>query len=289
MKQLKDFFSILLELNKTRITFVVALTTLAGYVLANKHIDSNVVLPMLGIFVLACGSAALNHYQDRDKDALMERTRNRPLPSGRISERNVLLISAIEILAGTWIIYIGSNLEAVILGFMAFIWYNGIYTPLKRVTAFAVIPGSVIGAIPPAVGWVAGGGALLDIRLLVLTVFFFISQVPHFWLLMLKYGKEYEVAGFPSITSVLTPEQIKRAIFIWTVATAIIGALIVFSGLVITAFFKVMVFFAAAWLIALFSKLLRKAYFDFNPFRYFMSINYFVLVLIIAMIIDPLI
>jgi protoheme IX farnesyltransferase len=288
MKKLKDFISILTELNKTRITFVVTLTTLAGYVLANKHIDSNVILPMVGIFILACGSAALNHYQDRDKDALMERTKNRPLPSGRISERNVLLISAIEILAGTWIIYLGSNLEAAILGFMAFIWYNGIYTPLKRVTAFAVIPGSVIGAIPPAVGWVAGGGALLDIRLVVLTVFFFISQVPHFWLLMLKYGKEYEVAGFPSITSVMTPVQIKRAIFIWTVSTAIIGALIVLSGLVITTFFKIMVFAAAAWLIALFSRLLRKAYFDFNPFRYFMSINYFVLVLIIAMIVDPL-
>ncbi|GET22258.1 protoheme IX farnesyltransferase [Prolixibacter denitrificans] len=288
MKKLKNFISILTELNKTRITFVVTLTTLAGYVLANKHIDSNVILPMVGIFILACGSAALNHYQDRDKDALMERTKDRPLPSGRISERNVLLISAIEILAGTWIIYIGSNLEAAILGFMAFIWYNGIYTPLKRVTAFAVIPGSVIGAIPPAVGWVAGGGALLDIRLVVLTVFFFISQVPHFWLLMLKYGKEYEVAGFPSITSVMTPVQIKRAIFIWTVSTAIIGALIVLSGLVITTFFKIMVFAAAAWLIALFSRLLRKAYFDFNPFRYFMSINYFVLVLIIAMIVDPL-
>ncbi|GET24933.1 protoheme IX farnesyltransferase [Prolixibacter sp. NT017] len=288
MKKLKDFISILTELNKTRITFVVTLTTLAGYVLANKHIDSNVILPMVGIFILACGSAALNHYQDRDKDALMERTKNRPLPSGRISERNVLLISAIEILAGTWIIYLGSNQEAAILGFMAFIWYNGIYTPLKRVTAFAVIPGSVIGAIPPAVGWVAGGGALLDIRLVVLTVFFFISQVPHFWLLMLKYGKEYEVAGFPSITSVMTPVQIKRAIFIWTVSTAIIGALIVLSGLVITTFFKIMVFAAAAWLIALFSRLLRKAYFDFNPFRYFMSINYFVLVLIIAMIVDPL-
>jgi len=288
MKKLKNFISILTELNKTRITFVVTLTTLAGYVLANKHIDSNVILPMVGIFILACGSAALNHYQDRDKDALMERTKNRPLPSGRISERNVLLISAIEIMAGTWIIYLGSNLEAAILGFMAFIWYNGIYTPLKRVTAFAVIPGSVIGAIPPAVGWVAGGGALLDIRLVVLTVFFFISQVPHFWLLMLKYGKEYEVAGFPSITSVMTPVQIKRAIFIWTVSTAIIGALIVLSGLVITTFFKIMVFAAAVWLIALFSRLLRKAYLDFNPFRYFMSINYFVLVLIIAMIVDPL-
>jgi len=288
MKKLKNFISILTELNKTRITFVVTLTTLAGYVLANKHIDSNVILPMVGIFILACGSAALNHYQDRDKDALMERTKNRPLPSGRISERNVLLISAIEIMAGTWIIYLGSNLEAAILGFMAFIWYNGIYTPLKRVTAFAVIPGSVIGAIPPAVGWVAGGGALLDIRLVVLTVFFFISQVPHFWLLMLKYGKEYEVAGFPSITSVMTPVQIKRAIFIWTVSTAIIGALIVLSGLVITTFFKIMVFAAAVWLIALFSRLLRKAYIDINPFRYFMSINYFVLVLIIAMIVDPL-
>ena len=149
MEQLKNFLSILTELNKTRITFVVTLTTLAGYVLANKHIDSHVILPMVGIFILACGSAALNHFQDRDKDALMERTQNRPLPAGRISERNVLLISAIEIIAGTWIIYIGSNLEAAILGFMAFIWYNGIYTPLKRVTAFAVIPGSVIGAIPP--------------------------------------------------------------------------------------------------------------------------------------------
>lgn len=280
--------NILAELNKVRITLIVALTTLAGYVLANKHIDENVILPMLGIYILACGSAALNHYQDRDKDKLMERTKNRPLPSGRISVKMVILIGAAEIIVGTYIIYIGSNWEAAALGFMAFIWYNGIYTPLKRVTAFAVIPGSVIGSIPPAVGWVVGGGDFLDIGLLVLAVFFFISQVPHFWLLMLKYGKEYEVAGFPSITSVLTPLQIKRAIFIWTVSTAIIGTLLVLSGLLTTIIFKVMVFIAAVWLIALFSKLLRKTYFDFNPFRYFMSINYFVLVLIIAMILDPL-
>ncbi len=288
MKQILVYLKILAELNKVRITLVVAFTTLAGYVAANKQIDINVILPMLGIYIMACGSAALNHFQDRDKDALMDRTKNRPLPSGQISAPMVVLIAAIEVLLGTYIIYISSGVEAAVLGFMAFVWYNGIYTPLKRVTAFAVIPGSVIGSIPPAVGWVAGGGDLLDIRLWVIAVFFFISQVPHFWLLMLKYGKEYEMAGFPSISSIMTQNQIKRAIFVWTVSTAIIGSLIVFTGLLTTTFFKIMVFIAAVWLISLFSKLLKNASVDFNPFRYFMSINYYVLILIITMIMDPL-
>lgn len=279
---------LLLELNKVKITFAVTLTTIAGYVLAKNEFDSGLVLPVLGIFILACGAAALNHYQDRDKDALMKRTINRPIPSGKISPNMVLIIAIFEIALGTFIIYLGSNFLAAQLGLLALIWYNGIYTPLKRKTAFAVLPGSIIGAIPPMVGWVAGGGELSDPRLFVLAFFFFIWQVPHFWLLMLKYGKEYEDAGYPSITSMISKQQIKNATFMWTAATAVTALMIPVSGLMSTVFFKITIVLASVWLIVVFAQLLSSKKDDFNPFYYFMRINYFVLIMIIALSIDPL-
>ena len=279
---------ILLELNKVRITALVTLTTLAGYVLAKNTIDSGIILPLLGIFILACGGAALNHFQDRDKDALMERTKNRPIPSGKISSNWVLAISIFEIVLGTSLIYLGSNFLAAQLGLLALLWYNGFYTPLKRKTAFAVIPGSVIGSIPPMVGWVAGGGSLMDPHALILAFFFFIWQVPHFWLLMLKYGREYEAAGYPSITAMIGERQIKVATFMWTAATAISALMIAVSGLVTLLLFKICILIAAVWLITVFSRLLWDKKEDFNPFHYFMRINYFVLVMIVVLSIEPL-
>ena len=285
---MKNNLKILLELNKVRITVLVTLTTLAGYVLAKNTIDVDVILPLLGIFILACGGAALNHFQDRDKDALMERTKNRPIPSGKISSNMVLLIAVIEIIVGTTLIYLGSNFLAAQLGLLALLWYNGFYTPLKRKTAFAVIPGSVIGAIPPMVGWVAGGGSLADPHALILAFFFFIWQVPHFWLLMLKYGREYEAAGYPSITAKIGERQIKVATFMWTAATAISALMIAASGLVTLLFFKICILIAAIWLIAVFSKLLWDKNEDFKPFHYFMRINYFVLLMIVVLSVEPL-
>jgi protoheme IX farnesyltransferase len=288
LNAINQFIKTLAELNKVKITIAVALTTMAGYALAKNSIDSGLILPLLGIFILACGSAALNHYQDKDKDSLMERTKHRPIPSGRISANWVFVIAVIEIAIGDYLIYLGSNFLAAQLGLLALIWYNGIYTPLKRKTAFAVVPGSIIGAIPPMVGWVAGGGELTDPKLMVLAFFFFIWQVPHFWLLMLKYGKEYETAGYPSITSMISNEQIKKATFMWTAATAVTALMIPASGLVSTLFFKICILLASVWLIFTFSKLLRKSTIEFNPFYYFMRINYFVLVIIISLSIDPL-
>lgn len=282
------FIKLLAELNKVKITFAVALTTMAGYALAKNSIDSGLLLPMIGIFILACGSAALNHFQDKDKDGLMKRTKDRPIPSGRIAANWVFVIAIIEIALGDYLIYLGSNFLAAQLGLLALIWYNGIYTPLKRKTAFAVVPGSIIGSIPPMVGWVAGGGELSDPKLMVLAFFFFIWQVPHFWLLMLKYGKEYETAGYPSITSMISKEQIKKATFMWTAATAVTALMIPASGLVSTIFFKVCILLASVWLIYVFSKLLRKSSKEFNPFYYFMRINYFVLIIIVSLSIDPL-
>ncbi|NOY50381.1 MAG: protoheme IX farnesyltransferase [Chlorobi bacterium] len=286
---MKKWIKVLLELNKVRITFAVTLTTMAGYILAKQGIDTAVIMPVLGIFVLACGSAVLNHIQDSDKDAIMDRTSNRPIPSGRISNSGASAIALAEIIIGSLLIYYGSGFLALQLSVLALIWYNGIYTPLKRKTAFAVIPGSVIGALPPLVGWVAAGGLLSDPRAITLGLFFFMWQVPHFWLLMLKYGKEYEKAGFKSITSRVNPQQIKNFTFLWTVATAVSAIMVAVSGLISLLVFKVLIVMASFWLIAVFSKLILPGTKDFNPFHYFMRINYFVLIMILLLSIEPLI
>ncbi|MDP3462998.1 MAG: protoheme IX farnesyltransferase [Bacteroidales bacterium] len=286
---MKKTILLLAELSKVKITFAVALTTIAGYLLAKGSFDSGIILPTLGIFILACGSSALNHFQDSDRDGLMERTRNRPIPSGRISKTGALIVAIILSGIGSAMIYYGSNFIGFQLGLLALIWYNGIYTPMKRKTAFAVIPGSVIGAIPPVVGWVAGGGSALDPHALILAFFFFIWQVPHFWLLMLKYGKEYVEAGYPSITERYNEEQIRYLTFLWTFATAVAALMIPLFGIIHSSVITIVVLIAVVWLIAIFSSILKKQTSSFNPFYYFMRINYFVLVIILSMAIDSLI
>jgi protoheme IX farnesyltransferase len=284
----KTFIHTLLELSKVRITFAVSLTTITGYVLASGRFDAGLILPTLGIFILACGSSALNHYQEKDKDAQMERTRNRPIPSGRISPEGALAVAILLTIIGSALIYIGSGFLAMQLGILALIWYNAIYTPLKKKTAFAVVPGSVIGAIPPMVGWVAGGGSLADPRAMIIAFFFFIWQVPHFWLLLLKFGKEYEQAGFPSITSFYSNKQIKNTTFVWTMATAVTALMLPVFGIVNSLVIAIGLLVLVIWLVVVFAKLLKPGDEKFNPRYYFMKINYFVLFMIIFLAVDSL-
>ena len=285
----KSLLNTLLELSKVKITFAVSLTTITGYVLARGRFDRYMILPTLGIFLLACGASALNHYQERDKDAKMDRTKNRPIPSGRISPGMALLFALTLSIAGSLLIYFGSNFLALQLGLLALIWYNAIYTPLKKRTAFAVIPGSVIGALPPMVGWVAGGGSLIDPRALIIAFFFFIWQIPHFWLLLLKYGKQYEAAGFPSITSSYTTPQIKFTTFVWTFATAVTALMLPVFGIIDSVGGSVVLLVATVWLIYQFSGLLKQNDESFSPGFYFMKINYFVLSVIILLSVSSVI
>lgn len=287
LKIILERLKLLAELSKVRITFAVMLTTLAGYLLAKGSLDAGIILPALGIFVLACGSSALNHYQDSDRDGLMARTARRPIPSGRISRNAVLYISIALAITGSAMLYISSGFEGMQLGLLALIWYNGIYTPMKRRSAYAVIPGSVIGAIPPVVGWVAGGGPLIDQRALMLAFFFFIWQVPHFWLLMLKYGEEYVKAGYPSITQKYNEQQIRVLTFVWVFATAITALLLPLYGLVHSRYIVISIIAGAVWITAVFAGLLVRSGNSINPFYYFIRINYFVLLMIVSLSLDP--
>lgn len=284
---LKKQLMLLAELSKVKITFAVALTTIAGYLLAKQSFDAGLILPTLGIFILACGSSALNHFQDSDRDMLMLRTKNRPIPSGRVSKNSALAVAVVLIAVGSALIYLGSDFIGLQLGLLALIWYNGIYTPMKRKTAYAVIPGSIIGAIPPIVGWVAGGGSLFNLQALVLAFFFFIWQVPHFWLLMLKYGDEYVKAGYPSITQKYHEKQIRFMTFLWTIATAVAALMLPLFGVVHAKATILIIILAVFWLFFVFTGILRNQNQGFKPFFYFMRINYFVLVIVLALAIDP--
>jgi protoheme IX farnesyltransferase len=110
---------------------------------------------------------------------------------------------------------------AAALGVFNLFWYNAVYTPLKRMTSFVVLIGAVTGAIPPMMGWTAAGGDVLSPNILFIAFFMFLWQIPHFYLLLLKFGKEYEAAGFPSILSAISEKQMKTVIFVWIVSTSV--------------------------------------------------------------------
>jgi len=176
-QQLKKHIGIILELGKVKITFFVAISTSVGYILNSGKFEWTMLLIVVGVFLLACGSSALNHYQERDLDSQMERTKGRPIPSGRVTSFYAIVVSILLVVVGLAVIYFSSNITALILGFIALIWYNVIYTPLKKRFAFAVVPGSVIGALPPMIGWAASGGDVFDMKILSLALFFFIWQI----------------------------------------------------------------------------------------------------------------
>ncbi len=214
-----------LELLKLRITFASTITTLVGYVLARGRFDWDMAPVLLGIFMQACGAAALNQFQDSGLDVRMGRTSSRPIPSGRVSRTGALIMAASLLAAGSMILAT-SSVTAALLGLAAAAIYNGIYTPMKRVSPFAVLPGSIIGALPPVAGWVAAGGYLSDPTIHLVAFFFFIWQIPHFWLLLLFYERDYMNGGLPSMFDRFDRRQLLKLTFLWIAAVCVSSMLL---------------------------------------------------------------
>ena len=210
-----------LELCKFKIAAFSSLSAATGFVLANSKLDSLALTAFFGVLLLACGACALNQYQERMTDALMNRTKSRPVPSGYFTPSHALGLSLFLIFSGVALLFTQDSPLVPSLGIFAVLWYNGVYTYLKKKTAFAAIPGALTGAIPPAIGWIAGGGDIYSYKIAIICFFFFIWQVPHFWLLLLAYDTEYSSAGFPTLTKMLSVRQIKRITFVWITATAV--------------------------------------------------------------------
>ena len=187
---LKDFF----ELTKARLAISVVFSSLAGYLIAANSYDfSIIILLVVGGYCMVGASNSFNQIIEKDLDALMDRTRNRPIPAGRVSVSVAFGISVLLTLTGSVILY-KINPKTALFGAISIFIYTCLYTPLKTVTPLSVFVGAFPGAIPFMLGWVAAtnnfgieAGALFTIQ--------FFWQFPHFWALGWMLDEDYKKAG----------------------------------------------------------------------------------------------
>ncbi|MCT4590334.1 MAG: protoheme IX farnesyltransferase [Carboxylicivirga sp.] len=257
-------------LGKFSISLPVAITALTGFAAYQRALSVDGLLVAMGIFFLSAGASALNQLQEIKEDRLMARTSNRPLPQQSLQPMTARFIIILFLIAGSLLLF-PYGMMAVVWGWAGLFWYNLIYTPLKKHSAFSVFPGAIVGAIPPIAGWIAAGGSIMDIRIHFVAFFFFLGQMPHFWLLVLKYKEQYKKAGFPIITDVLAQTQVKRINFIWFLATftsvLFFPLLNIVSNIIIALLIYSSAMSMIVWLIKSYnSQQLRKLFIYFNSF-----------------------
>lgn len=219
---ISDQIKIIRELSKSGIVTLVLISVLAGYLIGQSpetELDlKRMSLTLLGILFLASGSSALNQLQERDIDAQMPRTAGRPLPSGRISIKTVIIFVGMTLIVGLTILYfLGPAL--FILGLIAIVSYNGLYTLWwKKHWAFAAVPGAIPGALPILMGCTAANGRVFTLQGLYLFFILFFWQMPHFWALALRYRNDYEKGGFPTLPVKLGSGVTVNQIIVWCLA-----------------------------------------------------------------------
>lgn len=278
-----------IQLSKLKIMIPVCLTGFTGYFILDPHLSSKIIFVSIGILLLAIAASVLNQIQERDLDRKMNRTKNRPLVAGRINVNHAFLFFLFNIISGTALIYMFGNINAALIGILTVLWYNGVYTYSKRITAFAVVPGAVTGALPPLIGWVAAGGAILDKPIIFLGFLLFIGQVPHFWLLILKYGEEYKDAGIPSLTSVFTKNQIKRLTFIWVMTSVAAALFLCYFEIFINPVMIIMLLIASSIIVWRFSHLLHSRSAQIDNKQYSILLDSYFLVIILLLITDRIV
>lgn len=283
-----EILAALLELSKLRITIAVTLSTLTGYILFSETIDPTALWVSLGVFFLAMSSSALNQYQERKTDALMRRTKSRPLPSGNLSTREAIIFVAVLFIAGSIVLYWHTNTISLFIGWLSFFWYNAVYTPLKYRTVFALIIGSLIGALPPVIGWTAAGGYALDMPVLFLAFFIYMWQVPHFILLLLLYGDDYKEAGLPVLTTYYDLKQVKRIIFLWILCTMITGLVLPFMSGTASMLFSVLIMILSIGLFLSMIRLIQPGK-VFRERSAFITMNIYLVLVLIILSVDKLI
>jgi heme o synthase len=193
----KSWVSVFSDLVKARLTFLVLLTTLVGFCLgAQGPLEvARLMATLIGTALLACGAAALNQLIERQHDAKMPRTEDRPLPAGRLKPETVLVFGGLCSVAGMLYLSLMVNLLTGVLGAATLISYLFIYTPLKRKTWWNTAVGAIPGALPPLMGWTAARGDLSGEGWALFAILFF-WQIPHFLAIAWLYRDEYAKAGF---------------------------------------------------------------------------------------------
>ena len=216
-------------LTRPGISLAVGLSALAGYAMAAGELRGGAPL-FAGTFALSATVSVLNQIQERDRDARMERTKARPLASGAMGAgQGGLLFLGLLALSSlclwpllSWAVF---PILLVVIGL-----YNGLYTRMKPVTGWAMIPGAACGALPFWIGWLAGGGggAVTPVYFFAL---YFVWQMPHFWMLAETNAEDYAAAGFPVPANAFSGFSRQVIPRLWALALAVLGGMAPLFGL----------------------------------------------------------
>jgi len=221
-----------LTLVRPGVSLAVGLSALAGYALAAGSFSGGGPV-LAGTVALSAAVSVLNQLQERDRDARMVRTRERPLACGRMRPQQGRFFFAVLTVMAALCLWpaLGWGAAAVLVLVLGL--YNGLYTRLKPVTGWAMLPGAACGALPPWIGWAAGGGGASTVPVY-LFFLYFIWQMPHFWMLAENNAEDYAAAGFPVPANSFSGFSRQAIPRLWALALALLGGMAPLFGLIAT-------------------------------------------------------
>jgi len=279
---IKDFFIV----TKFVLSFAVSLSALFAYIMAKGEIGLDMFLATFSVLLVAMGVSTLNQVQEYREDSKMARTKNRPIAAGRMLPRTGVIIAVVLILLSLGLIYTLLGLTGINFFVFAFLWYNIMYTPLKKRSALAVVPGALLGVIPPAIGWLVAGHSLFELEFIALAVYYFIWQVPHFWLLVMLFHGDYKDGGYPTAMRLFGEGTLQRLTFVWLMLTIQAGVFLVYTFTVYSNITIALSIALGVWAFLTSMKLLKKEFKLTDARSIFWKINAAFLGIIILLSID---
>ena len=285
----KSFYKDFVEITKARLSISVVVSTIAGYLLGfndEQPFQWGVLfLLAIGGYCMVGASNVFNQIIEVELDAQMDRTKNRPLPSGRISKQNAFILGAVLIILGLIILY-NVNPKTAMFSAISIFMYVSLYTPLKTVTPLSVFVGAFPGAIPFMLGWVAATGHF-GIEAGTLFIIQFFWQFPHFWAIGWFLYEDYKKAGFFLLPSGKQDKKTTLQIIlysIWTIMASVIPVFGFTGNLFLSKFAAVIVVLLGLWMLFYAFKLHKEMNVKTARKLMFVSVSYISLLQIIYVI-----
>lgn len=201
IEKIMSALKVIFELTKFRLSFLVSFSAIVGFILASDNfIFIDLLVLGLSGYLVTAASVINNQILEKELDKKMDRTKNRPLPTNRISKTNSTIISIIFMVIGLVTMTVYFNFTSGLLSLASLLLYTFVYTPLKKVGPIAVFVGAIPGALPPLIGWVAFSG-VISIEAIIIFSIQFIWQFPHFWAIAWIYHDDYKKVGFKLLPS----------------------------------------------------------------------------------------
>lgn len=275
-----------IEITKPRLSVVVVFSSIAGYFLAANTYDLwTILLLVVGGYFLVGSSNVFNQIIEKDLDALMKRTQNRPLPTGRVSVQSAWIYGLIMALSGIYMLYL-INFATAFFGALSIVLYAAIYTPLKTRTPLCVFVGAFPGAIPYMLGWVAASGNFgIEPGTLFMLQFFW--QFPHFWAIGWMLENDYKAGGFKMLPTGAADKGTAMQIILYTIWTVMVSLIPVFGvtgELYMTIWSAIIVGALGAWFLYYAFKLYKERSNEVAKKLMLVSVSYITLIQIIYVV-----